>query len=69
MRAPAVITTAAPRVDAAELPAWALDRLTLETVRAARRYFALPGVAEDYAVWLARQQAAGKYLEEGGAPT
>ena len=66
MKAQTVTVVRTVGIDAEALPAHELDRLTRETVRAARRFFALPGVAEDYDAWLARQQAAGRYLDEGG---
>lgn len=56
-------------VEAAAVPDRTIDALTLATVRAARRYHALPGVQEAYAAWLAAKQAAGLYLDEKGDET
>lgn len=67
MRAQMLIVTRAAHIDAAAVSPRTVDLLTRETVHAARRYFERPGVREDFAAWLAAQQARGKYLEEGGA--
>ena len=66
MKTPVVIVTCAAQVEAAAVAQRDVDSLTRETLRAARRFFALPGVSEDFAAWLARQQAAGRFLEGGG---
>ena len=49
--------------EAGTLPEFEMRILTRETVRAARRYFAQPGVEEAFAAWLAQKQAAGLYLD------
>ena len=66
MRNPTLVITRRAQIDAATVPQRDVDILTRETVCAARRFFASADVQADFAVWLARQQAAGRFLEEGG---
>lgn len=51
-----------------EIPDHRLEILARATIRAVRRYFALPGVQEDYEKWLAeykkRQETQGENPEE-----
>ena len=67
MRNTTLVITRRAQIDAAAVAQRDVDTLTRDTLRAARRFFARPDVQADFAVWLARQQAAGRFLEEGGA--
>lgn len=63
MKAQTYVITRTVRPDAGTLPDFDLRILTRDTVRAARRYFAEPGVRERFEAWLAEKQAQGLYLE------